>query len=358
MKWFCLTLMCCSLAVQAQEATSGFEFHATLTGAAAYTHELTTYPREGAPVTAGIRALLYPTWKFNENWSLSGALEVHSRPFYYDEFETQGQGVKANILRLHLTYSRFRENRSLVVRVGQLSSAFGSFLLRYDDAVNPLIQMPLSYGYYGSGVTVLGLAGAQVDATLGKLDTRAQFVNSSPANRRSIFDHDQYGAWAGGAGYTLTQGFRVGVSAYRGPYLDRQSPFYFPGEARPRDLPGSGYGLEAQWARGHWNAYGELQKFQFAYRAIPTFNENTGYAELRRVLGPRWYVAARIGYLRSNAAPALNVYESAVGFRPNRYQLFKVGYEIQRGPYVRGSLDNILAFQFVTAFRPVSIARD
>ena len=44
-----------------------------------------------------------------------------------------------------------------------LSSAFGSFLLRYDDAANPLIDMPQAYGYYGAGVTDYGLAAAQVD---------------------------------------------------------------------------------------------------------------------------------------------------------------------------------------------------
>ena len=130
-------------------------------------------------------------------------------------------------------------------------------------------------------------------------------------------------------------------------------------EATPRDrLDGVMTSSEAQGARGHWNAYGELQKFQFTYRAIPTFNENTGYAEVRRVLGPRWDIAERVGYVRSSAAAGRNVYESAVGFRPNRYQLFKVGYEIQRGPDVRGTLDNICAIQFVTAFCRVSNARD
>jgi len=32
-------------------------------------------------------------------------------------------------------------------RAGQLGSAIGSFNLRYDDAVNPLIDMPSLYGY-------------------------------------------------------------------------------------------------------------------------------------------------------------------------------------------------------------------
>jgi hypothetical protein len=358
MKLIVVALVLWPATLLAQEANSGLELNGTLTGETAYSRDLTADPRDGAPLIGGMRAVLYPTFKFDDNWSVSGAVALQTRPFYSGEFQTQGYGLKTDILQLHLTYSRFSKNRSLVVRVGQLSSAFGSFLLRYDDAVNPLVQMPLSYGYYGAGVTTLGLAGAQVDATMGKVDVRAQFVNSSPANPRGLTQGDQYGNWAGGAGYTLAQGFRVGISAYRGPHLDRQFPYYFPGEAELRDLPVSAYGLDVQWGRGPWNVYGELQKFQFTYRAIPTFNENTGYGELRRVLHPRWYVAARASYMQANAAPALHVLETAVGFRPNRYQLIKVSYEVQQGPSVHGSLDNVFAVQFVTVLRTISIARD
>jgi hypothetical protein len=207
-------------------------------------------------------------------------------------------------------------------------------------------------------VSALGLAGAQVDATLGQLDARAQFTNSSPANRRSVFDRDQYGSWTGGAGYTLRQGLRVGVSAYRGPYLHRQYAFYFPGEARPRDLPGSAVGVDAQWGRGHWNVSGEWQRFQMDYRLIPTFTEHTGYAEARRVLHPRLYVAARAGYLRASAFPGQEVYDAVAGYRPNRYQLIKAGYQLQHSPAFAGPSCHAVLFQFVTTFRAISIARD
>jgi hypothetical protein len=245
-----------------------------------------------------------------------------------------------------------------VIRVGQLSTAFGSFPLRYDDAVNALIDKPMSYGYYGAGVSTLGMAGAQADITLGKLDARAQFVNSSPANRRSIFDRDQYGTWAGGAGYTITQGFRLGVSAYRGPYLDRQYAFYFPGEAKPRDLPATAIGIDAQWGRGPWNLYGEWQRFQMDYRAIPNFLQQVGYVEARRNLHPRWYVAARAGYLLASAYPGREAYEFTVGYRPSRFELVKIGYQAQHGPAIRGTSANAFLVQLVTTFGPLSIARN
>jgi hypothetical protein len=341
----------------AQEANSGFELRTTLTGEAVYAPALTEAPRDGDSVSGGFRGMLYPVWKWNEHWSVEGTVQVHSRPYFTQEFSTQGYGVKADVLQAHLNYTRFWKDAELTVRAGQLSTAFGAFLLRYDDMQNPLLDMPMSYGYY-SATTVLGLAGVQVDASVHKLDFRAQFVNSSPANPRSILDRDQYGDWAGGIGYTIKQGFRVGASTYRGPYLDRQSPFYFPGEAKPRDLPATAVGVDVAWGRGPWNVYGEWQRFQMDYRLIPTFHEQVGYGEVRRVLGPRWYVAERISYIRASAFPGYQVYETAVGYRPNAHQLIKVGYEVEQGPATQGAQGNTFAIQFVTAFRALSLGRD
>src|SRR3984893_18411175 len=239
-----LALLGMAAVAWAQEADSGFELRSTVSAESVYSHDLTEDPRDGAAAAGGFQALLYPTWKLNSHWAVSGAIEVHSRPYFPEEFETQGYGVKTNILNANISYSRFWGKTSLVVRVGQLTSAFGSFLLRYDPASNPLTGVPAGYGYYSGGVAIQGLAGAQVDGTIESFDMRAQFTNSSPANPRSIFDRDQYANWAGGVGYTIRQGFRVGVSAYRGPYLDRHYAYYFPGEAQPRDLPDTGYGFD------------------------------------------------------------------------------------------------------------------
>jgi hypothetical protein len=159
-------------------------------------------------------------------------------------------------------------------------------------------------------------------------------------------------------GYTFRQGLRVGVSAYRGPYAHRGYKFYKPGEPNPRDLPGSAYGIDVQWGRGPWTVWGELQRFQRIYRVIPTFNQHTGFAEVRRVLHPRWYAAARIGYLRASSFVGPNAYDVAVGFRPNRHQLVKVSYMMRQASNIRGTLGNIFAIQLVTAFRPISIAQD
>ena len=331
----------------AQEANSGFELRTTLSAEGVNSQELTQPPRDGNAVAGGFRAVLYPTWKWNDSWSLEGSFQVVSRPYFFDEFTTQGYGINGDLLQAHVNFSHFWKKASVVARAGVLSSSFGSFLLRYDDAVNPLIDIPISYGYY-SGVTLLGLPGAQVDVTYRKLDVRAQFANSSPLNPRSLFDHDQYGNWAGGAGYTILQGFRVGASAFYGPYLDRQYQYFFPGESPPRTLPATGVGVDVSWARGPWNVYGEWQHFQLDYHVIPTVREQFAYGEVRRVLAPRWYLAGRLTHMGDSFGTSKQVFEAAVGFRPSPSQLVKLGYET----------DNTVVIQYVTMLRPISFARN
>ena len=264
----------------------------------------------------GVNGMAVKTWNDYGNVNIAGSHNQGGKDGYWDRII--GGGVRGQIIRLDLSWTRTWSNGSVVVRAGQLTSAFGSFLLRYDDAENPLTGMPSAYGYY-KPVTPLGLAGAEADFTTGKWDGRVQFTNSSPANPRSLFSQDQYANWAGGAGYTIRQGLRIGMSAYRGPYLDRHHPYYFPGEARHRDLPATGLGVDGEWARGHWNARGELQRFVLAYRLLPTFRETAGYAEVRRVLNLRWFVAARADYLHNKYG--VNAFELAAGYRPNRSQL-------------------------------------
>ena len=340
-----------------QEAKSGFQIEGTLSTGTEYSSQLTTPPRDGLPWEAGGRLVLYPQWKIGSHWSFISAVQSRSRPYFFQEFATQGYGLKTDILQAQLAYSRVAKDYSFSIRAGQMSSAFGSFLLRYDDFRNPLIDMPVSYGYY-QGVTTLGLMGAEVDAAIHRFDLRAQFSNSSPANPRSVFSIGQYGDWTGGAGYTIAQGVRIGISAYRGPYLERESKYYRPGEAPPRTLPGTGYSIELEAARGPWNFYSEIQRFQYAYHIMPTFTENVWYAELRRTLSPRWYAAFRVNNLSGDRGIWQTVYETAIGFRPNRFQLLKIGYERQNSPTKTGTLGNVYSLQLVTRLSPVAIAHD
>jgi hypothetical protein len=336
--------------ISAQEAASGIDLRGTLTAQAVGSNELTQQPRSGSAMILGSRAVAYPTIKFNENWFVTGALQLVTRPYFYADLSTTGYGAKGSVLQATLNYSRVSPRGSLLVRAGQMSSAFGSFLLRYDDADNSLVDFPAGYGYYYAPVSLLGVAGAQVDGARGKFDGRLQFANSSPTNPRSLFAHDQYGNWAGGGGYTIRQGLRAGVSGYRGPYLNRSYAFFFPGEAKPSSLRAHAVGMDANWAHGHTSAYMELQRFTMPYTVIPNFHESTAYGEVKQVLTPRWSVAGRYSYACNNVQGASNTYEVAAGFRPDRWQLLKAGYEEQQFRSSTAPDNHTVGIQFITTF--------
>jgi hypothetical protein len=343
-----LCVVFCHGYLAAQEADSGLDLRATLSGLFAVSNVYEEAPRSGEPVGAGFRSVFYPTWKLSKNWDITGAWQLYSRPYFFQDLSDTGEGVNGNILQASLNYSRVSGAGSLMIRAGQLSTAFGSFLLRYDDADNALIDLPIQYGYYDSPVSTLSVAGAQIDATRGKWDGRVQFANSSPANPRSLFGHDQYGNWVGGGGYTIRQGFRVGVSAFRGPYLNKGDIYYPLGTASPGSLQAHGLGVDSNWSHGHWTVLGEMQQFTMPLTAAPNVRQLAGYGEFKRVLNPRWYLAGRFGASSANAYGNVECYEAAAGFRPNRLQLIKVEYELERYSVAAVHNENTLAIQYVT----------
>lgn len=330
---------------------------ATLTAQGIASNELAEEPRSGAPMTVGSRSVAYPTWKIDDHWFVTGALQLTTRPYDYSDLSEQGYGAKGQVLQATLNYAKVTRNRSMMVRVGEMSTAFGSFVLRYDDADNPLVGLPIEYGYYYSPVSIAGLAGAQADGTCGKWDARVQFANSSPANPRSIFARDQYGNWAGGLGYTIRQGLRVGVSGYRGPYLSRDYDFFSPREVNPNKLSAHALGLDANWTHGHTSVQGELQKFTMPYTVYPTYHKTAGYVDVKEVMTPRWFVAGRYGQTDANAGRRVQSIETGAGFRLSRFELIKASYEIEHYSFGSDRNDNRLGIQFVTTFHR-SVGRD
>lgn len=335
----------------AQAGEAGFEMPLTVAGGGFFSNA-------AEEVRGGLRAIAYPSLKLDRHWHFSGAIQAHTRPYFFEQLDSQGYGIRADVLQAYAGYSRYWNRNSLLVRAGILQSAFGSFLLRYDDAANPLIDMPPGYGYYYKSVTTYGMPGVQADLTLGPVDLRAQFTSSNPGSRRGIGDPNQYGAWTGGAGWTVRQGYRLGASFYRGAYLYPGHRFYFPGEKPPRDLPGTGYGIDVQAARGHWNFQAELMRFQRAYTVMPTFSQSIGYGEARYVLSPRWFAAARIGHQRANAVPSSHLFDFGIGFRPESRQVLKLSYQLQTGPGVFAKPDRILAVQWVARIQSISTTFD
>ncbi len=401
-------LLLLPLALAAQEAEFGISLPFTITGGGLATHRLQTEDANAGNTRGAFRAMLYPSIKLGSRWFVYSALNVSSTPFFYQESYEGEREIHFRVLQAFLGYTRPVRAGTLTVKAGQLSSAFGAFPLRFDDEANPLLDLPMSYGYYVkvrpdqlpcgindflhlrtnqnydfnlycggartesyglAPVNLYGLPGAEVDVSLGKADARIQLTNSSPASPQNLLSESQHPQWTAGAGYSFWQGFRAGVSAYRGPYLERSVRDLLPAGKGIGDYNATGIGMDVQWAHGRWSASGEVQRFQFNYpkfRTSPAISY--GYAEVKAVLTPRLYTAFRAGYqdyneiVDSKAGTTVSFlrnrrsYEFAIGLRPNRWQLIKVGYEWLTTDGYSGTRDNVLGVQLVTSVRSLSKA--
>jgi hypothetical protein len=390
---------------RAQDSNYGFSMPMTVSGGAIYTGRVQYQDSGNSPGTGGFRAMFYPTLKLGSHWFAYGAVQTRLTPyFYYDAYNNPDHQFYTSVLQAYLGYS-FRAGKiSAVVKAGRLSSAFGAFPLHYDDAENPLDQ-PLQYisevhvnanqlpcgvhdltsQYYGTlwfycggapgwqpgltPVTLYGLSGIEADVSGYNFDGRFQVTSGSPASPQSLNLANQYAQWTAGGGYTIRQGFRVGVSGFRGPYLDQVVASFLPSGTTLRDFPASAVGVDAQWARGHWSVSGEWQRFWFDLpRFVQSPSVTAAYGEVKSVLTPRVYLAGRVGWLKSGRvvdnkgasadefAPTIGSYELAAGCWLNRRQLLKFGYEWLNIDHQSGTRNNVLGVQLVTSLHAVNWA--
>ncbi len=403
-RFFLLLLMVGSLPAAAQEADAGIAVPVSITGGALYTHRMQGDNPAAGPLAGAFHASFSPSLKLSAHWFAYASLQLRSTPFYYYDAYDADHNIDFQTVQAFLGYTRTYKSTTIVIKAGQLASAFGSFPLHYDDADNPLLDQPLPYATYlnirpdqvacgaqdlvqgwtntwqnyrcgGSQtesygltpVTLYGLPGIEMDLSSHKVDARVQITNSSPANPQSLLSGSQHAQWTAGGGYTVVQGLRVGVSAFEGPYFDHDVAALLPVGKTVGDFPATGAGLDVQWARGRWSTTGEWQWFHFDYPNLsvsPT--ASFAYAEVKAVITPRIYAALRVGEQRNGRVadqwfsqslePSQQAYEFAIGYRPNRWQLIKLGYEWLRTSEVPGTRDNVLGLQYVTSIQSLSKA--
>ena len=388
----------------AQESDFGITVPVTASAGVMDSQRLRLSNPANAQAAFGLRLMLYPTVKLGRHWFGYAAVQVRLMPyFYYDAF-LPDRSLRTDVIQGYAGYSVQAGRASLVIKAGQLVSAFGAFPLRYDDLENPLLDQPLAYitrmpvpsnqllcgtsgllrqhygfvsgscgGAPGAGnaitpVTLYGLPGVEAEISLRQFDARLQVTSGSPANPQSWSRYRQYAQWTAGGGYTIRQGFRVGASLFTGPYLDPVVTAYLPVGDSVRDYPATGIGLDGQWARGRWSVYGEWQHIRFdtpGFVVPPALS--AGYAEAKSILTPRWYVAGRAGWLQTERvtdaaevsaaqfAPLLKSYELASGFWLNRRQLLKVSYSWLQIAGQSGGEYNVYGFELVTHFTPPAL---
>jgi hypothetical protein len=390
---------------QSQDSSYGFSLPVTIGGSAMYTDRVQIEDPGSAPVTGGLRIVLYPTLTLGPHWFFYAAEELRLAPyFYYDAYEPERQWY-ITAEQAFVGYQIHHEKTSVVFKAGNLASAFGAFPLHYDDADNALLDQPLSYINYLSvrndqlpcgvadllgqnpfavashcggppgadeGITpvnLYGMPGIQAEISSHRLDGRIQITSGSPADPLSLSHAPQYAQWVAGGGYTIRQGWRVGISGFRGPYLAPDVTPWLPLGTSARSFPASALGLDMQWARGHWSLSGEWQRFQYD---LPSFTQAPSvtftYGEAKRILTPRLYLAGRAGWLKPGGAadiagastnqfsPWIASYELGGGWWLNRHQLLKASYEWLKTENLTGAQNNVLGLQFMTTFHAVDQA--
>jgi hypothetical protein len=345
-----LLLLGLTSTARGQESLSGLSVPVTVSAGGYFTERTNELDAFGSKWSGGVRAMAYPTLRINQNWYVGSAIQTATESYFYEGFDGGNYDVRVDVLQAYLAYERYTGRNMIRVKAGEMSTAFGAYMLDYDDTRNPLIDIPAGYGYYYSPVSTLGFTGAEVDATINKFDLRLQAATSAPGNRRGPRQSDQYLNWVGGAGYTIRQGLRVGASAYHGPYLHRGHRFFFPGELNPKDLPATGYAADVQFAQGHLELAGEFQYHRLPYTKIPTLHRKLGYVQARYAFLPRWFAAVRWGGESSIAPISYRVGEVAIGYRPNRRQIIKASYQLLRSNEYQGASGGVVGVQLVTQF--------
>jgi|GEM_PF-633443 len=402
------------LCIRAQEPDYGISVPVTISGNALFDRGLQGDDPHKISTTAGLRAVVSPSLRLGPHWFLYSSFEVHSSSyFHYQSGLDTDSPIYFHAMQAFLGYTTTIGKATILIKAGQLSSAFGYFPLEYDEAKTSFPNLPPAYGTpvplrpdqlpcgvidllsqtYGQDldyrcggsqadsygtlpVALYGLPGIEAELSAGHIDARLQVTNSSPANPHGFLSESQFVQWTAGGGYSFRGGLRIGVSGFRGPYLDRLlEPLLPPGKTL-RDFPASGIGTDVQWARGRWSTEGEWQQFRFDLPGFVTSpSERTAYAEVKSILSPRAFLAVRattlnFGRVQDASGLAVNtfaspeqVYEFGFGYRPDRRQLIKVEYEWAKlgawsanSRFWPGRRGSGLEIQLVTAFTPFSRA--
>jgi hypothetical protein len=371
-----------------QEAAAGLSVPVTVSGVAGYSRTSESGEPAYQDENVGVRAVIQPSLQLGPHWFVYSAVDMRSSAYGQYGNSPQAAAVAATLMQGYLGYKTELKTVSILIKAGRLTSAFGLYPLQYDDAKTPLIEVPLGYRmnlplrpdqlacnlseiYWQSAddpltfrcggansasygmlpVSLYGIPAVETQVSWNRVDARLQITNSSPANPQSLLSGSQRLQWTAGGGYSFRGGLHAGVSGFRGPYLDEiVSSFLPPGKALS-GFPASGIGLDLVWLHGPWSMQGEWQRFEFQ---VPNFSRapgsQTAFAEVKRVLSPRIFVAvrtavelpgkasgpssettARIGYAEANQ-------ELVFGYRINRFQLVKLGGNYAKRP--SWSLDN------------------
>ena len=222
---------------------------------------------------------------------------------------------------------RYARHRALVIDAGRMVHPLGAFGSRLLSTRNPLIGIPDAYlPVYPLGVMASG--------ERGKIDYRAGVVSLPPTHRDYVPDPDPAPHPVVGFGVTPLVGFRIGVSATSGPYLNEKVSGDWQSHTQ-RVIA-----TDLQYGFGHVDLRAEFAITDFEVPARGRIDGPAGYLEARATLTPRVFVAARgelnrYPFIRPGGLgpwvarrTELRAFEAGVGFRFDASTLIKVSASV------------------------------
>ncbi|HAL70406.1 MAG TPA: hypothetical protein DCP71_01365 [Verrucomicrobiales bacterium] len=232
-------------------------------------------------------------------------------------------------------------------RLGKFATAFGAWTQRRLSWDNPFITAPMAYSdmlpVTDDGAVPFAAfqnrrnlpdnrqtwqpiiwgpsyaTGASVFGQIGLFDYAFEAKNAALASAPRSWDGVENGwdatTYTGRIGWRPAPEWDMGVSYSRGAYLvDARSPrqrvMVVPGGnpfTKREDYYQTTYGVDASWTHGPWQVWGELMNSRFEVpnlggnHLVPPFLEAnagtvrvvSGFVEVKRKLGPQWWVATR-----------------------------------------------------------------
>ena len=303
--------------------------------------------------------------------------------------------VNLNTFQLYGAYAQFTDlaGHYLNMNIGIIPNTIGSYGPRTYSDKNPLIGTPLLYSFhtaidpselgavgtfaeldearddrYYSGMPFIYDAcwntGAEFYGSAGKLDYSLGLLIGSvthPALQQAkdvpqVTTHFTY---------NFQPGFKLGFSAYLGPYLvkDDLTEYAVPlGNLDPNDYLNGGIGYELYLSQRFLEIYSEGYYTYWEYPGLPKLKSMAGYLEAKYKIITHWYLAGRFDLIEPSKTKfatgenekwdyPLKRYEFGIGYKPLRTTTVKLVTQLNRFDIDHTYNNEIYALQVSMEFR-------
>lgn len=297
-------------------------------------------------------------------------------------------------VRLDEYYLQARLGRQdeLNVRLGKFATAFGAWSKRSLSWDNPLITAPMAYedmlpvsdvlvpgglaGFaarrdmpdnkaewlpilwgpsYATGVSLFG----RVDMLEYAFEMKNASISSNPRSWDGVQDGFHTNpTFTGRVGLRPAPEWSLGTSFSHGPYLRDSAAAFLPAGTSVNDFTQTTWGLDAGYAHGKWQIWGELIAARFDVPRAGDVDVLSGFLEAKYKLTPGLWAAFRWNQAVFSDVPGLTTEwdrdawraDLAVGYRVTEHVQVKLQYSVgdKRGNDAEG--DHLGAMQVIMRF--------